>query len=133
MNAKYVLASLASSVRLFQTRTPKLFWHLEAFKHGMYRSVEEFRSSLLWVSNTLGNASFLWDGTSLWRALYTTFTVSNSISRSIVSQLSFCISGSEGASKQLSVATVAARFCSFCNFCRVVVPTQPQTGQQYLK
>ena len=34
-------------------------------------------------------------------ALYTSFTVSNSISCSIVSQPSTCISGSEGASKQL--------------------------------
>ena len=65
--------------------------------------------------------------------LYTTFTVSSSISCSMVSQLSFCISGSEVESKKLFVATFAARFCSFCNFCRVVVPTKHQTGQQYLK
>ena len=60
-------------------------------------------------------------------------TVSNSISCSIVSQPSCCISGSDGASKQLLVATLAALFCSFCNFCKVVVPIKPQTGQQYLK
>ena len=46
---------------------------------------------------------------------------------------SCCISGSDGASKQLLVATLAALFCSFCNFCKEVVPIQPQTGQQYLK
>ena len=99
----------------------------------MYRSVEELHTSLLWVSDSLGNSSFTWGGASLRRALYTTFTVSNSISCSIVNQPSSCISGTEGALKQLFVATLATQFCSFCNFCRVVVPSKWQTGQQYLK
>ena len=38
------------------------------------------------------------------------------------------ISGSDGASKQLFVATLAALFCSFCNFCKAIVPIQAQTG-----
>ena len=127
LKEKNVLASLASSTRLFQKRTLlylKLFWPIEVLKRGLYRSVEKLRSSLLWVSDSLRNSSFIWGGASLWRILYTTFTVSNSISCSIVRQSSSCTSGSEGASKQLFVATLPALFCSFCNFCRVVVPTQ---------
>ena len=79
----------------------------------MYRSVEEFRSSLHWVFDSLRKSSSILGGASLWRALYTTFTVSNYISFSIVSQPSCCISGSDGASKQLFVATLAALFCNF--------------------
>ena len=54
------------------------------------------------------------------------FSVSSSISCSIFSQPSSCISGS-GALKQLSVATIAERFCNFCKFVRVLVPTKPHT------
>ena len=42
------------------------------------------------MSDSLRNSSFIWGGASLWRALYTTFTASNSISFSIVSQPSSC-------------------------------------------
>ena len=95
LQAMYVLASLPPSIRLFQKCTPlypKIFWPIEVFKRG------------LWESDSLRNTSFTWGGASLWRALHTTFTVSNSISCSIGIQKSSCISGSERALKQLFVA-----------------------------
>ena len=99
----------------------------------MYKTVEKLHCSERSVSDNLRNSSFIESGASFWRALSTTFTGSSSISCSIVSQPNFCICGSEGASKQLFVATLAAQLCSFCIFCRVIVTTQIHTGQKYLK
>ena len=82
-------------------------------KRGIYKSVEELRSSLLCMSDTLRNSSFIKCDASLWRALYTTFAVSSSFSCSTISQPSSCISGSEGSLKQLFVATLETRFYSF--------------------
>ena len=82
-------------------------------KRGIYKSVEELRSSLLCVSDTLRNSSFIKCGASLWRALYTTFAVSSSISCSTISQPSSCISGSEGSSKQLLLLLLKLDFIVF--------------------